>query len=122
MSFEKGVDCLNIGCSSGAFLMDAAVEFPRSNFVGVDTVPMADVIVALPNITFILGNFLNGLDIPENSFDYIHMRAYGNILTSDQWPIALKEIYRLLKPGGCVGFLEYESRVNINVLCWIKLN
>lgn len=112
MSFEKGINCLNIGCNSGAFLMDFALEYPNSNFAGVDPLPISEVITALPNVSFSLENVVDGLSIPDNSFDYIQTRTYGNTLTRDQWPIVLKEIYRILKPGGCVGFLEYESRVN----------
>lgn len=112
ISFEKGINCLHIGCGAGAFLMDMAVEYPKSNFVGVDTVPMAEVICKLPNISFSLGNVLDGLKFPENSFDYIQMRVLGNLLRRDQWPVAIKEVHRLLKPGGCVGFFEYEPRVN----------
>lgn len=113
LSFDKGVHCLHIGCGAGAFLMDMASEYPKSTFVGVDTVPMAEIVCGIPNISFVLGNVLDGLSLAENSFDYIQMRVLGNLLTRDQWPVALKEVYRLLKPGGCVGFFEYEPRVKI---------
>lgn len=114
ISLEKGIHCLNIGCNSGAFLMDYALEYPNTKFTGVDPVPISEVITALPNVTFKLENVVNGLSLPDSSFDYIQVRTYANTLTRNEWPIVLKEVYRLLKPGGCVGFLEYESRVNIN--------
>lgn len=122
MSFEKGISCLNIGCNSGAFLVDAAVKYPNSNFTGVDKVPISEIMFAMPNVTFVLGYVLDGLDFPDNSFDYIQMRTYASVFTRDEWPIALREAHRLLKPGGCVGFVEYESRVNIGILFWIMSN
>ncbi|KAI9348828.1 S-adenosyl-L-methionine-dependent methyltransferase [Pilaira anomala] len=117
LSFKKGVHCLHIGCGAGAFLMDMASEYPKSTFVGADTVPMAEIVCGIPNISFVLGNVLDGLSLAENSFDYIQMRVLGNLLTRDQWPVVLKEVYRLLKPGGCVGFFEYEPRETGNNDC-----
>ncbi|KAI7892026.1 S-adenosyl-L-methionine-dependent methyltransferase [Mucor mucedo] len=117
ISLEKGMHCLNIGCNSGAFLMDYALEYPNTKFTGVDPVPISEVITALPNVTFKLENVVDGLSLPDSSFDYIQVRTYANTLTRNEWPIVLKEVYRLLKPGGCVGFLEYESRETGNEDC-----
>ncbi|KAI8076252.1 S-adenosyl-L-methionine-dependent methyltransferase [Thamnidium elegans] len=117
LSFEKGVDCLHIGCGGGAFLMDMASEYPKSRFVGVDTVQMTDILSTFPNISFSLGSVTEGLNLPDNSFDYIEMREFGNLLKIEQWPIVLKEVHRLLKPGGCAGFFEYELRETGNDDC-----
>lgn len=111
LSFEKGVDCLHIGCGGGAFLTDMAFDYPKSRFVGVDTVQMNNILSSFPNVSFSLGNVKEGLQFPDNSFDYIEMREFGNLLKIDQWPIVLKEVHRLLRPGGCAGFFEYELRV-----------
>ncbi|KAI9266132.1 S-adenosyl-L-methionine-dependent methyltransferase [Helicostylum pulchrum] len=110
ISFEKGVDCLDIGCGPGTFLMDMAQDYPKSNFVGIDIAAMVNINFKLPNVSFALGNVLEGLHFPDNSFEYIQLRVFVNALRKDEWPVALKEIHRLLKPGGCVGFFEYEPR------------
>jgi ubiquinone/menaquinone biosynthesis C-methylase UbiE len=112
ISFEKGADCLDIGCGPGTFLMDMASDYPKSTFVGVDIAAMVNVNFKLPNVSFVLGNVVEGLNFPDNSFDYIQLRVFVNALRNEEWPIALKEIYRLLKPGGCAGFFEYEPRVS----------
>lgn len=117
ISFQKGIDCLDIGCGPGTFLMDMASEYPNSNFVGVDIAAMVNVNFKLPNVSFALGNVVEGLNFPDNSFDYIHLRVFVNALRKEEWPIALKEIHRLLKPGGCVGFFEYEPRETGNENC-----
>lgn len=93
--------------------MDMAQDYPKSNFVGIDIAAMVNINFKLPNVSFALGNVLEGLHFPDNSFEYIQLRVFVNALRKDEWPVALKEIHRLLKPGGCVGFFEYEPRVRI---------
>jgi ubiquinone/menaquinone biosynthesis C-methylase UbiE len=93
--------------------MDMASEYPNSNFVGVDIAAMVNVNFKLPNVSFSLGNVIEGLNFPDNSFDYIQFRVFVNALRTEEWPIVLKEIHRLLKPGGCLGSYEYEPRVRI---------
>jgi SAM-dependent methyltransferase len=117
ISFRDGVDCLDIGCGPGTFVMDMASEYPNSNFVGVDISAMVNVSFKLPNVSFSLGNVVEGLNFPDNSFDYIQLRIFVNALRTEEWPIVLKEVYRLLKPGGCLGSYEHEPRVcNYNIL------
>lgn len=67
--------------------------------------------IKLPNASFLLGNVVQGLHFPDHSFDYIQLRVFVDALRKSEWPLVLKEIQRLLKPGGCAGFFEYEPRV-----------
>ncbi|CAO3635617.1 unnamed protein product [Mucor hiemalis] len=94
-----------------------AVEYPKSKFVGVDTTVSENVMFKLPNVTLLPGDVVKGLDFPDNSFDYIQMRVAGTILRTKEWPKALEEVYRLLRPGGCIGFFEFEPRESGNENC-----
>lgn len=111
ISFEKGADCLHIYCGAGAFITDMAVDYPNSNFVGVDLTISSNIMFRLPNVTLLPGNVTQGLDFPDSSFDFINIRVAGTILKVSEWPNALKEAYRLLRPGGCIAFFEFEPRV-----------
>jgi ubiquinone/menaquinone biosynthesis C-methylase UbiE len=89
-----------------------AVENPKSYFHGIDIAAMFDSQVKLNNTEFSLGNVLKGLPFPDNSVDFIHMRLFLAALRKDEWPVAVKEAFRILKPGGGFQLCEYLARVS----------
>ncbi|KAI7872928.1 S-adenosyl-L-methionine-dependent methyltransferase [Spinellus fusiger] len=99
---------LDIGYGSGSWLMEMNKEFPDAKYVGVD------ISGAIPdyrayNVTYEFGNIVKGLKYPDQSFDFINVRLLIYSLSVDEWHIALKEIRRLLKPEGCVQFMECQN-------------
>ncbi|KLO13594.1 S-adenosyl-L-methionine-dependent methyltransferase [Schizopora paradoxa] len=44
----------------------------------------------------------------SNSFDFVNQRLLFAALLREQWPEALSEMYRVLKPGGSVQLLELD--------------
>jgi ubiquinone/menaquinone biosynthesis C-methylase UbiE len=90
-----------------------AVEYPKSYFYGVDIAAMFDSQVKLENTEFSLANVLTGLPFPDNSFDFIHMRFFMAALRRNEWPVAIKEAYRLLKPGGGLQLCELFPIVSL---------
>ncbi|KAI8883987.1 S-adenosyl-L-methionine-dependent methyltransferase [Backusella circina FSU 941] len=116
-NFDAGVKCLDIGCGPGSFVMDMAVENPKSYFHGIDIAAMFDSQIKLDNTEFSLGNVLTGLPFPDSSFDFIHMRFFFAALRKNEWPVAIKEAYRLLKPGGGIQLCELFPRETGNENC-----
>ncbi|KAG0166594.1 hypothetical protein DFQ30_006992 [Apophysomyces sp. BC1015] len=98
--------------------MDMATAYPNSTFVGVD---IAEVYPEkggeLPNVTFQLANVLEGLPFKDASFHFVHLRVLVAAVRKEEWPNVIKEAARLVKPGGCVHFNEFEPRESGSESC-----
>ncbi|KAI7901348.1 S-adenosyl-L-methionine-dependent methyltransferase [Cokeromyces recurvatus] len=99
---------LDLGCGSGCWVMEMAVEHSDYQIIGIDVADMFPTTIRPENVKFELYNILNGLPYPDNSFDYIHMRLLITGLRSEDWPKTIAEIYRVLKPGGVVQLVESD--------------
>ncbi|KAI9476027.1 MAG: S-adenosyl-L-methionine-dependent methyltransferase [Benjaminiella poitrasii] len=117
-SLPANAKILDLGCGSGCWVMEMAVEHPYYQFIGVDMADMFPTTIRPENVKFELYNILNGLSYPDNSFDYIHMRLMITGLRSEEWPKVIAEIYRVLKPGGLVQLVEsdFTEKTNIQVV------
>lgn len=78
-----------------------AQMFPDVEVYGIDLSPCFPV-VKPHNCTFSYGNFLWGLPYDDNSFDYIWIRYLYSEIKSSDWSTFIKEIKRVLKPGGII--------------------
>ncbi|KAF9058990.1 hypothetical protein BDP27DRAFT_1143624, partial [Rhodocollybia butyracea] len=58
------------------------------------------------NITFAVHTVTNLPESWSNRFKLANQRLLIGALTSDQWGTALRELYRVLKPGGWIQLLE----------------
>ena len=113
---------LDVGTGSGAWCVEVARQLPDGNVTGLDlsSIQRQD---APANCHFIVGNLLEGLKFENDCFDFVHSR-YLQLLSiaflikrlirasvpKDQWPVYLKEVYRILKPGtGWIQCGEFEA-------------
>lgn len=96
---------LDIACGTG----DTAIALDKKgmNVTGADiSVEMLAVArKKAPHITFQYGDAA-GLDFPDNSFDAVSI-TFG-IRNFDDRAVCLKEIYRVLKPGGLLCIAEFS--------------
>lgn len=58
------------------------------------------------NVSFQVGNVLKRLPFSDNTFDLVNMRLFIVALKKEEWPILLKEAYRVMKPGGFIQMVE----------------
>lgn len=58
------------------------------------------------NVNFQVGNVLKRLPFPDNTFDLVHLRLFIVALKREEWPILMKEVYRVMKPGGFMQMVE----------------
>jgi SAM-dependent methyltransferase len=58
------------------------------------------------NVTFKIGNVLDGLDFEDDTFDMVNACLFVLAFKSDEWIFVLQEIKRVLKPGGFISSKE----------------
>ncbi|KAG1448640.1 hypothetical protein G6F46_011186 [Rhizopus delemar] len=97
LDFEKGISVLDVGCGSGAWIMDMIHDYPNCTFYGCD----------------ILGNVVQGLPYEDSVFDFVHMRFFIFALRKEEWPIAIKELIRVTKSGGMLQLMESMFKVPV---------
>ena len=79
-------------------------QYPSCEVTGIDLSPMQPSFVP-PNVKFEIDNIEQEWTWPDDTFDYIHLRAMiGSI---KDWDRLYRQAYRCLKPGGWI-----ESREN----------
>ncbi|RUP48898.1 S-adenosyl-L-methionine-dependent methyltransferase [Jimgerdemannia flammicorona] len=120
---ERGINVLDMGCGSGRWVLDMAVDYPNSTFTGID---MAEVFPVdpddiPPNARFMIANTLKGLPFPDETFDYVFQRFMVLSFTPQDWKFAVNEIVRLTKPGGWVELFELActtERPPVDITVW----
>jgi arsenite methyltransferase len=93
---------LEVGSGKGFNSHFLAQRHPEVTFTGIDLTPLNVKLAqrkakSLPNLTFQLGNF-NQIPFPDQQFDLVF--GVECLCHSATVPQTLKELYRVLKPGG----------------------
>ncbi|KAF9135204.1 hypothetical protein BGW39_004135 [Mortierella sp. 14UC] len=106
---------LDSGCGLGEWAMEMAKEYPSATVYGVDLNPDLFPSMSQPvpsNCLFVQSNILSRLSFPDRYFDFVYQRFLYLGLTIDDWPVALKELRRVMKPGGWIELFEPCMRVH----------
>jgi ubiquinone/menaquinone biosynthesis C-methylase UbiE len=106
-SLKAGQDLLDVGCGPGTITLDLAYRVAPGQVVGIDresgVIARAEALRksrGVANVTFSIGD-VYALEFGEASFDVVHAHQVLQHLTK---PVAaLKEMYRVLRPGGILG-------------------
>jgi ubiquinone/menaquinone biosynthesis C-methylase UbiE len=106
---------LDLGCGPGEWALSVAREHSGTEVVGVDKAPrmieFATVRAAalrLPNTTFQVADVAAALPFTDQSFDLINARFLQGFMRPQEWPLLVKECWRLLRPGGLLRLTEAE--------------
>ncbi|KAL7333115.1 hypothetical protein PS15p_202060 [Mucor circinelloides] len=109
---QDGITVLDAGCGPGCWSIDMAALYKNSQFHGVDILdsqfPKESNEPA--NTQFVVGDLVDNIPYPDNTFDFIYQRLLSLAFTKEQWRRNLKELQRVLKPGGYVELIEYDHR------------
>jgi ubiquinone/menaquinone biosynthesis C-methylase UbiE len=111
---------LDIGCGSGGWVLDVAYQYPRCEVVGLDVsttlLNYARAQAKTQNRTnaiFVHGNVLNPLEFADQEFDLVNIRFAVAFLLREAWPYVLRELFRILRPGGVIHITEIDT-ISIN--------
>ncbi|HUY75167.1 MAG TPA: methyltransferase domain-containing protein [Ktedonobacterales bacterium] len=114
---ERPLAILDVGTGTGRWAHEVATVFPSANVIGLDlnTPPVDEKAEAggeeirPPNYAFVPGNILEGLPFGDASFDFVHMRLLVLALPHDRWPVVVRELVRVTRPGGWVESVEVPA-------------
>ncbi len=112
---------LDLACGPGEWAMAMASTYPQvQQIIGVDK---SQRMIAYANahaeaqrcpVSFRVMDITQPLDFEENTFDLVNSRFIHSFMKADQWPMLLKECYRVLRPGGALRMTEQESGFSNN--------
>lgn len=105
---SEGSKVLDVGCGAGSWALEIATNYRNAEVVGIDMSPVQPLSIKLQNVTFVLGNILDGLPFANNSFDYVFQRLLFTAIPKDKWPYVINELTRVLKPGGYLELMEFD--------------
>jgi ubiquinone/menaquinone biosynthesis C-methylase UbiE len=109
---EDNLTLLDVGCGPGTITIELATRIPNGRVVGIDLseeivmkAKASSVSSLQKNCSFEIGDVYN-LDFPDNSFDIVHAHQLLQHLTK---PVeAIKEMYRVVRPGGIVALRDAD--------------
>lgn len=108
---------LDIACGTGDLTRALAHRYPNAQVIGLDLTPemleRARAIGAPPGVRFVEGN-MQALPFPDNAFDVV-TGGYA-LRNAPDLETALREIHRVLKPGGTLAVLDFSR--SPNPLAW----
>ncbi|CEG74903.1 hypothetical protein RMATCC62417_10032 [Rhizopus microsporus] len=116
LNFNKDIFILDVGCGPGIWIMDMIKDYPNCSYHGCDIVDFTQEAISSSQFTFSYGNVAKGLPYPDNSFDFAHMRLLVLALREEEWPIAIRELLRVTKPGGMIQLLEIDHKLTGNAM------
>ncbi|KAF8514325.1 S-adenosyl-L-methionine-dependent methyltransferase [Hysterangium stoloniferum] len=105
---------LDLGCGTGAWILDAAKEWKECRFIGFDIANIQPDLGLLPpqlaqRIQWVHGDFLKDrLPFEDNTFDHVHAYRLNWGVPEAEWDGLLEEIVRVLRPGGVAELAEED--------------
>lgn len=108
---------LDLACGPGAWAIDVAQTHPQIEVIGVDAseIALAEARRRAKRQHLANAHFRNmditdeeGLSFADSSFDLVWARATFFHLRFTAWEPLLREIYRILSPGGAFVALDYD--------------
>lgn len=102
---RPGMNLLDLGCGTGTLTILIKQRYPEVNVVGLDgdseVLAIARTKAALKNVNITLSSGMAfDLPYPDRSFDRVLSSLMFHHLTTENKQRALREIFRVLQPGG----------------------
>jgi ubiquinone/menaquinone biosynthesis C-methylase UbiE len=115
---HPGMKLLDVGCGAGHLVNALGRRYPDLTLTGVDLSPemirrAREATRGLPNVSVSVGDAL-ALDFPDATFDFVL-----SIASIKHWPnrvSGMREIFRVLRPGGRVFVMEIDRNASREVI------
>ncbi|HLG61849.1 MAG TPA: class I SAM-dependent methyltransferase [Ktedonosporobacter sp.] len=109
---------LDVACGPGGWAQELAYTYPDMRVVGIDIsqrmieyAKALSQVQGLDNAEFRVMDLLQPLDFPDASFDLINARFLVGFVHADGWVPLMKELMRILRPGGTIRFTDSDGRL-----------
>lgn len=116
LPFKHDPVCVDIACGTGDIAFLLADKYSNGQVLGVDVTESMLSIArkhnSYPNVTFVRQDMCQ-LQLPSNSVDIIS-GGYA-LRNAPDLNIVIKEIHRVLKPGGFAAFLDFSKTTKQDV-------
>ena len=106
---------LDIACGSGGWVLTLAQTYPHLEVRGfdidgrmIDYANSQAKVGRLENASFRVGDARKPLDYPSDHFDLVNARWMA-VIGAAAWPSTVKEMVRILRPGGILRLTESED-------------
>jgi ubiquinone/menaquinone biosynthesis C-methylase UbiE len=117
--FDVSQPCaiLDVACGAGEWAVEVKKRYPHMRVIAGDINPIclryaqeqARVAGLRDGIEFFSMDIFHPFPFPDNVFDLVNARFVGGVVSRGQWDELLKEIYRVIKPGGSVRLVEGDA-------------
>ncbi|KAG8910994.1 hypothetical protein FRC01_005993, partial [Tulasnella sp. 417] len=106
---------LDLGCGVGRWVIEAASEWTKTRFVGLDLMDLQPDLSEKQyeeirdRVQWVHSNFLQfRLPFADAQFDFIRMSFVALAVPESKWRFLVKEIRRILKPSGVLEWIDEE--------------
>ncbi|CEL01449.1 Putative UMTA methyltransferase family protein [Aspergillus calidoustus] len=105
---QKVLDC---GYGAGSWAIDVAEQNPDCEVIGVDIYPHMGPDDMPENLCLQVDDLNRPFTFSSSSFDLVHSRLLAAGINRARWPSYIRDIKRVLKPGGWVQMVEIYFNV-----------
>ncbi len=129
IDFSQTRQILDVACGPGIWALDFAYTYPQIQVDGIDLDPAMIAHARCyakaqqqENIHFFTGNMQQMNDIPNDTYDLVHIRFITEQVHPDRWLSLLSEFVRICRPGGFLCWTEVGQLVTNSIACncWYK--
>ncbi|KAL4916958.1 S-adenosyl-L-methionine-dependent methyltransferase [Aspergillus aurantiobrunneus] len=102
---------LDCGYGTGSWAIDVAEQNPECEVIGVDIYPLMNPDDTPENLWLQVDDLNRPFTFSPNYFDLVHSRLLAAGINRSRWPSYIRDIKRILKPGGWVQMVEIYFNV-----------
>jgi SAM-dependent methyltransferase len=106
---EHKTRVLDAGCGPGTWLLEMASGNQTVQFYGIDIQPVFPTEIKPSNLQCFVADLTDRVPFENQYFDYIRISLLNWCLSADEWILVLKELFRVLRPGGWLEITEIDQ-------------